>query len=51
MTDKKIKDVVEVNPKRSGPVSLINGHIDTIETESEYARLKEKYFGERDEEE
>ena len=38
-------------PRRSGSVSLIDGHIDPIETESEYARLKEKYFGEEGEEE
>ena len=51
MTDKEIKEFIEENPKKSGSVSLINGHIDTIESESEYARLKEKYFGEEDEEE
>lgn len=34
--------------KKMSSVSLIDGHIDPIEneTESEYARLKEKYFGE-----
>lgn len=35
----------------SGSVSMVDGHIDPIETESEYARLKEKYFGEECEEE
>ena len=39
------------NPKRAGSVNLIDGHIDPIETESEYARLKEKYFGEECKEE
>lgn len=33
--------------KKSGSASLVDGHIDPIESEleSDYAKLKEKYFG------
>lgn len=39
--------------KKSGSASLVDSHIDPIESEleSDYARLKEKFFGEDSEEE